>query len=342
MYVTGDGVAFRKGPGKSYSLVENIRLNKGNNVLYQGKKQKNPTDGLSWSQVIYKSKVGWVATRYLSEVKEKTLQQLELNEKRINAATANTASNSAYQSAPQTNYMPLVYCPGMEYTTTKGKLEKSLRDLLFYQENYSYEPELSHMRANEIREYLKTFAYGDPFVVEYMESNDILWAIMDSSQGSTAEDTRLVLADLRTIKHDNFDGSAHDMTTPIIGAVVAVTGVYYVGVPALKYLGAKASATIAGVGATATVTLQQAVEYVRSHLADLQMTQTVLAHTERTYMNYPAIVEWITAGTPAWDPGGLENGLKWVEAGVVNNTPGFWELVIDLDSLTIVHFLFRH
>lgn len=37
----------------------------------------------------------------------------------------------------------------------------------------------------------------------------------------------------------------------------------------------------------------------------------------------------------------LSNGLKWNVSGTFRGTSGTWELVIDMDSNTIVHFLFN-
>lgn len=37
----------------------------------------------------------------------------------------------------------------------------------------------------------------------------------------------------------------------------------------------------------------------------------------------------------------LVNGLRWVSPGTLNGTKGVWELVIDMNTRTIVHFLFR-
>lgn len=37
----------------------------------------------------------------------------------------------------------------------------------------------------------------------------------------------------------------------------------------------------------------------------------------------------------------LRNGLKWVTKGKYNGKSGTWELIIDVASNTIVHFLFR-
>ena len=73
----------------------------------------------------------------------------------------------------------------------------------------------------------------------------------------------------------------------------------------------------------------------------LKYSNTVLGHTERTYTHSIQTIKMIMeACTPVKDAF-LPNGLKWVVEGFYNGTSGLWELVIDLDKNTIVHFLFR-
>lgn len=47
----------------------------------------------------------------------------------------------------------------------------------------------------------------------------------------------------------------------------------------------------------------------------------------------------MNAGTPVRD-GSLKNGLRWDVVGTFRGSTGKWQLVIDLDSNTIVHFNF--
>lgn len=47
----------------------------------------------------------------------------------------------------------------------------------------------------------------------------------------------------------------------------------------------------------------------------------------------------MNAGEPAIDAS-LRNGLRWDAEGTFRGSSGTWELVIDLDTGTIVHFNF--
>lgn len=53
------------------------------------------------------------------------------------------------------------------------------------------------------------------------------------------------------------------------------------------------------------------------------------------------IDEIMSAQKPVPDPGGLPNGVRWDVQGTYNSKSGVWELVIDKDTNTIVHFLFN-
>ena len=45
--------------------------------------------------------------------------------------------------------------------------------------------------------------------------------------------------------------------------------------------------------------------------------------------------------SPIPDPGGIVNGLRWDVPGSFAGKEGVWELVINKDTNTIVHFLFN-
>lgn len=74
----------------------------------------------------------------------------------------------------------------------------------------------------------------------------------------------------------------------------------------------------------------------------LQRTATVMNNiASRPYINSSLTVrEIMMAGTPTRDAF-LQNGLKWVVEGAFNGSPGIYELVIDANTQTIVHFLFK-
>jgi hypothetical protein len=77
---------------------------------------------------------------------------------------------------------------------------------------------------------------------------------------------------------------------------------------------------------------------VRNHLDDL----TRGGASARPYIDSPLTIgEIIQASDPVLDPGGLPGGLRWDVAGAFNGSEGVWELVIDTETNTVVHYLFR-
>jgi hypothetical protein len=86
---------------------------------------------------------------------------------------------------------------------------------------------------------------------------------------------------------------------------------------------------------------------------NLRFTDTAANHAaSRPYVDSPLTLEEIVrAADPVPDPGGLPNGWKWEVPGSTarsssytdtsrNTSFGTWEVVIDLDTNTVVHFLF--
>ena len=132
---------------------------------------------------------------------------------------------------PPKLYQPKLYCPGAEYTTVKEKVIKSLTDLLYYQEHYSENPEFCHMRADEIRDYLRDWMHNDVsaqvYMIEYPGTESVFWEIIQEDSTTTAENTRDTIAAVQKIRYDNFVGSASDMGTDIM---VLVAG----GITAIK------------------------------------------------------------------------------------------------------------
>ena len=47
------------------------------------------------------------------------------------------------------------------------------------------------------------------------------------------------------------------------------------------------------------------------------------------------------AAKPIADPGGVPGALRWDVAGTMNGSSGTWELVVDPQTKTILHFLFK-
>ena len=76
--------------------------------------------------------------------------------------------------------------------------------------------------------------------------------------------------------------------------------------------------------------------------SNLKRTATVIKNiASRPYINSTITIQNILkAGTPVADAT-LKSGLKWVVNGSFNGSKGVFELVIDVSTNTIVHFLFR-
>ena len=91
-----------------------------------------------------------------------------------------------------------------------------------------------------------------------------------------------------------------------------------------------------------TVSMTAAVSRIASNPSVLKVTQTVANHIKsRSYINSRLLVSEIIKSVKPVADKYLVNGLRWVSAGTLNGTKGVWELVIDMNTRTIVHFLFR-
>jgi hypothetical protein len=84
---------------------------------------------------------------------------------------------------------------------------------------------------------------------------------------------------------------------------------------------------------------------------DLKMSSTVEQHISdlakdgslaRPYADSRLTIQNIMdAGTPVPDPGGVPGALRWDVPGALNGSSGTWELVVDPQTNTILHFLFK-
>lgn len=91
-----------------------------------------------------------------------------------------------------------------------------------------------------------------------------------------------------------------------------------------------------------TVSMTSAVSNVAKNPSNLKITKTVANHIpKRSYINSKLLVSEIIKSVRPTKDVSLKNGLRWVTPGTHNGTKGVWELVIDMDSKTIVHYLFR-
>jgi hypothetical protein len=82
----------------------------------------------------------------------------------------------------------------------------------------------------------------------------------------------------------------------------------------------------------------------------LTMTKTVENHFNditkqglpaRPFMNSTQVVREVMGGSdPTLDPRGAAGALRWDTPGALNGKEGTWELVVDTNTNTILHFNF--
>lgn len=78
-------------------------------------------------------------------------------------------------------------------------------------------------------------------------------------------------------------------------------------------------------------------------VGDYALTRTVAGKiAERPYLNSPLTLrEIMAAGKPIPDPGGVAGALRWDVPGTFRGSAGTWELVVDPQSKTVLHWLFK-
>jgi len=140
----------------------------------------------------------------------------------------------------------------------------------------------------------------------------------------------------RNVLHDTFDhiiqtpGLVHRPVTDAIIAGVAV-GVAIKLVPTIvRWLG------------PATVASAPAAERLVKKASQLNRTATVMNHvSSRPYIQSTQLIQHIMQSSkPLQDPQ-TATGLRWVAEGTFNGSHGAFELVINPNTETILHFLFR-
>lgn len=84
------------------------------------------------------------------------------------------------------------------------------------------------------------------------------------------------------------------------------------------------------------------VNHYGINLNNLRWSKTVQAHAnDRSYQDSKLLIqEIIESGMPTTDPRGT-SGLWWKVEGTFNGTQGFYELLIDPETNTVWHFLFK-
>jgi hypothetical protein len=121
--------------------------------------------------------------------------------------------------------------------------------------------------------------------------------------------------------------------------------------PYMAKLGGKIAAMTKNAASSFKATVKAAGTAIRhsrqvtsliNNASKLKRTATVMKNVaSRPYINSTQTIQNIMrAGKPIADSS-LKNGLKWVVDGAFNGTPGKYELVIDVATNTIVHFLFK-
>jgi hypothetical protein len=78
-------------------------------------------------------------------------------------------------------------------------------------------------------------------------------------------------------------------------------------------------------------------------VGEYTLTRTVAGKlAERPYLNSPLTLrEIMAAGKPISDPGGVAGALRWDVPGAFRGSAGTWQLVVDPQSNTVLHWLFN-
>lgn len=86
-------------------------------------------------------------------------------------------------------------------------------------------------------------------------------------------------------------------------------------------------------------------ETVQNHMNDIVKKGDYRGELSRPYIDTKGtnllLDEIINAAPPVKDSF-LNNGLRWDVQGTFRGSPGIWELVVDLETNTIVHFNFTN
>ncbi|NLJ15777.1 MAG: RHS repeat-associated core domain-containing protein [Clostridiales bacterium] len=140
----------------------------------------------------------------------------------------------------------------------------------------------------------------------------------------------------------------------LVGATAAAIGYFigpYIAKMAVKlgeyvaHLITKGKISIGRISASARDAMgitKNLVNNLIKNASNLKYSKTALNHmSSRPYMKSTITIQNIMkAGKPVADSS-LKSGLKWVVKGAFNGKSGTWELVVDVATNTIVHYLFR-
>jgi hypothetical protein len=133
------------------------------------------------------------------------------------------------------------------------------------------------------------------------------------------------------------------------GAVIGLTGGAAAGVVLAGSATASTGAVVAGAttivatgGVGVTGALAKTVDHLVKNAQSLQRTATVMNNVAtRPYINSTQTIQQIMRATAPIKDAGTTNGLKWVVEGTFNGSKGFYELVINPDTMTILHYVFK-
>jgi len=78
-------------------------------------------------------------------------------------------------------------------------------------------------------------------------------------------------------------------------------------------------------------------------VGEYTLTRTVAGKlVERPYLNSPNVLREIMAsGKPVADPGGAVGALRWDVQGGWGKSAGTWQLVVEPQSKTVLHWMFK-
>jgi hypothetical protein len=129
-----------------------------------------------------------------------------------------------------------------------------------------------------------------------------------------------------------------------IGLTAGAAAAYVVAGSATASTGAVvAGATVARTasGTSTATAMAKTIDYLVKNAESLKRSGTVMTEVaERPYIDSTSIIQAIMQSGTAVQDAGSENGLKWVTSGTYNGSEGTRELVVDVATQTIVHFLF--
>jgi len=127
-----------------------------------------------------------------------------------------------------------------------------------------------------------------------------------------------------------------------IGGAIGLTGGAATAYLVTGSTTASSGMVVAGaMSAAATKALAKTADSLIQNAESLKRSAKVMTHlAERAYINSTITVQNIMSSADPVKDKIVANGLKWVVPGVYNRSSGVFELVVDVDTHMIIHFLF--